>query len=487
MGLANIVTLLRIVLLPVIIFFILQETMVASLAAIFLLLLAVISDILDGYLARKRKEVTKVGSFLDPVADKIMIYALLFLYLLRGSFWWFPFLLFVIRDLVVVAIRWLASQEDVIISEEVYRRMITYTRFALLFSLLFTDFFLFRGQLYGMTIAGQVTFILTLLSMFLAVLSILYHVWTYVKGLHLRRKVGKEIEKKPMIIIANPKSSAYRNVYRRHLLNIFAKRRGASILYLPKSKDMYQGLSKQLKPYPHLIIAGGDGSFESALNYAPFQRKSLGFFPLGSGNAFYSYFYKGKRFEYLRSRFQFRETEIDVLELEWNHRTIETMFLSIGVDAEVIHYRSTGKLGFLWYLISSLNVAFKVKSDYKLKCTVDRKKYRFQHCVNFTLAKIPYYGFALRSLVGEVNPNDGKVYGVAVVNTHSKIWNKAVRVLGLLLAAMNLEKSPLLSLKGERIVVESETPFPIQAGGEFLGYATRMAIRVKRRQKVLLI
>ncbi len=487
MSLANIITLSRVALLPFIIFLILQETTVSSLAAIFLLFLAMVSDIVDGYLARKRREVTKVGSFLDPVADKILIYTLLLMYFLLGSFGIFPFLFFIFRDVVVLVIRWLAAQDDVVIPEEQYRRGITYSRFALLFSLSLTDFFLYGDLLSWMTIAEQAVLLFTSLSVLLAAFSVFHHLLAYGEGIHKRRQLGKEISTKPMIILANPKSSAYRNVYRRHLMKVFAKRRGASILYLPKSKDMYKGMATPLKPYPHLIIAGGDGSFESALNYAPFRHKSLGFFPLGSGNAFYSYFYKGKRFEYLRSRFQFREAELDVLEMAWDNCAIETTFLSIGVDAEVMRLRKPGKLGLLWYVAAAVKAAFQLHPEYNLICRVGSRRYSFLNCVNITLGKVPYYGFALRSLVGKVQPSDEYIYGAAIVNTHAARWNKAVRVLGLVLAAMNLERSPLLSLRGKKFVIESKTPFPIQAGGEFLGYTTHLAVRVKRKQKVLLI
>ena len=54
-----------------------------------------------------------------------------------------------------------------------------------------------------------------------------------------------------------------------------------------------------------------------------------------------------------------------------------------------------------------------------------------------TLAKIPYFGFGLRSLLGKVDPTDGKVYGSMVVNSHPKISNKLVRLWALLFANFN--------------------------------------------------
>lgn len=487
MSLANIITLFRVATVPIILYLLFQESATASIIAIILLMLAVLSDTLDGYFARKRKEATRRGSFLDPFADKILIYGLLLAFFLQGLFWLWIIFLFLCRDGIVIIIRWIATRDDVHIPEEKYKKVMSISLFGILFSLMFYHIFSYQYYLSGMQITWVISMIFTLLSIFLAFISILKHILKYARGVYNRRKSGKAIPPGKIIILANRKSSGYNDGYRRRLLRVFAKRRKALLHYLPHTTNMYSGISAVVKNTGHIIIAGGDGSFESALNYIPFQQKSVGFFPLGSGNAFYSYFYKGKRFEYLRSRFPFREMELDILEITFNQRKIQTTFLSIGYDAEVIHYRPQGKLGLFWYMISSLQVAFKVKAQYALKCMADRKKYVFPHCVNLTLAKVPYHGFALRSIVGDVKPDDGKTYGAALVNTHAAVWNKAVRGMGLVMAAMNLNRPPIVSLKGEIITVSSEQPFPVQAGGEFLGYTPELKVRVARKQKVLVI
>ena len=87
MSLANIITLFRLAIVPVIFYLIFQETIIASIIALVLLMLAVLSDILDGSLARKRKEVTRLGSLLDPFVDKILMYSLLFAFSLHNLFW----------------------------------------------------------------------------------------------------------------------------------------------------------------------------------------------------------------------------------------------------------------------------------------------------------------------------------------------------------------------------------------------------------------
>jgi len=67
--LPNLLTLLRIFLLPFIVVFIVEGQ---RLAALFLFIVSSITDFLDGYIARKRKSITSLGILLDPIADKLL-------------------------------------------------------------------------------------------------------------------------------------------------------------------------------------------------------------------------------------------------------------------------------------------------------------------------------------------------------------------------------------------------------------------------------
>jgi CDP-diacylglycerol---glycerol-3-phosphate 3-phosphatidyltransferase len=491
MNLANITTLFRIAILPVIIYLIYIENVTAYIWAFLLLMAAVLSDVLDGYLARKRNEVTKVGSFLDPFSDKLFTVAILFVFYLRDEFWLLAFAMFIARDLIVAGIRWYASQDDVELNRWLPGKVVTNVQFLVVASLIVKNLLFYDGMAsFGlMLVADMAVFWLTFIAVVIAIISMVQYAILYVNGLNERIKRGKKLKRERMVILANKRSRGYRDNYRRRLLKRFAERRSMRVQFLPNRRKMYKGIGKNATNADQIIIAGGDGSFEGALNYKPFHKKSLGFFPLGAGNAFYSYFYRGKRFEYLRSRFNFNETDLDILEMEWDKGKTQTTFMTIGVDAEVMRLSQIDRTqhGLFDYIKGSWRAIFKIKANYELKCTVDSKKYNLDNCVNFTIAKIPYYGFNIRSLVGKVNPDDGKVYGLAIVNAHSIFLNKALRIWALLLSALHMNKSPLLPLKGKKFTVKSEVPFPIQAGGEFLGYTNWLKIKVVRKQKVLVI
>ena len=75
LNLANRLTLARIFMLPLLVLFLLQGSPSAHLAAGTLFILAALTDWLDGYLARKRGQITPLGEILDPVADKLLITA----------------------------------------------------------------------------------------------------------------------------------------------------------------------------------------------------------------------------------------------------------------------------------------------------------------------------------------------------------------------------------------------------------------------------
>ena len=93
MNLPNSLTLARIFLVPLLVAALLQESIVLhwqgavitnDLVALIIFWLAAATDLLDGYLARRWKQVTTIGTLLDPIADKIMIAAVILVLSAQG-------------------------------------------------------------------------------------------------------------------------------------------------------------------------------------------------------------------------------------------------------------------------------------------------------------------------------------------------------------------------------------------------------------------
>lgn len=104
----NTLTIIRIVVTPVLLVLLLSGTFVGQLSALILFVLAAISDYLDGKLARVYKVGSRLGQFLDPFADKVLVlgtFAVL-AYLLPTQVPWWGVALIALRD---AGVTWLRS------------------------------------------------------------------------------------------------------------------------------------------------------------------------------------------------------------------------------------------------------------------------------------------------------------------------------------------------------------------------------------------
>ncbi len=73
MTIANVITVFRIMLVPVFLVFLLTKMPNSEVIAFIIFCLAAISDGVDGFIARKFNQISEVGKFLDPLADKLLI------------------------------------------------------------------------------------------------------------------------------------------------------------------------------------------------------------------------------------------------------------------------------------------------------------------------------------------------------------------------------------------------------------------------------
>jgi len=128
-NLPNRLTLLRILLIPVILLFLIPlpdwpscqpwNEFIATtgrLIAFLLFAIASITDLVDGQIARKRNLVTTLGQFLDPIADKMLVVSVLIALVQLGRVHALVTIIVIIREFVITGIRLIAAEQGLVIA-----------------------------------------------------------------------------------------------------------------------------------------------------------------------------------------------------------------------------------------------------------------------------------------------------------------------------------------------------------------------------------
>jgi len=117
-NLPNFLTLVRICLIPVFVVVFLAPTPDRSLVAAVIFTVAAVTDLLDGYIARRTGQITKLGKLLDPIADKLLVLSALILLVNVDRVSALVALLIIARELAVTGVRAIAAGERLIIAAE---------------------------------------------------------------------------------------------------------------------------------------------------------------------------------------------------------------------------------------------------------------------------------------------------------------------------------------------------------------------------------
>lgn len=118
-NLPNLLTVTRILLIPVFVMLFVEPTPDRSLAAAIIFVIAAVTDLLDGYLARRTGQITKLGRLLDPIADKLLVLSALILLVQIDRVTALVAILIIAREVAVTGVRAIAAAEGMIMSAEV--------------------------------------------------------------------------------------------------------------------------------------------------------------------------------------------------------------------------------------------------------------------------------------------------------------------------------------------------------------------------------
>ena len=116
MTLPNILTCIRVLLIPVFLVLAYQDSPACGIAALIVYVAACITDYVDGHLARKNNQVTNFGKFMDPVADKLLVMAALLLFVEDGTIPAWAAAIILGREFIVSALRMVAASSCLVIA-----------------------------------------------------------------------------------------------------------------------------------------------------------------------------------------------------------------------------------------------------------------------------------------------------------------------------------------------------------------------------------
>lgn len=137
MNIPNQLTTLRVILIPVFMFFYTSNFTAGNVIAAIVFIVASLTDFLDGLLARKWNLVTNFGKIMDPFADKLLVLTALIYLAISGIIPGWPVIIIIGRELLVTSLRALAADNGIILAARNLGKFKTVSQmFAIIFLIL---------------------------------------------------------------------------------------------------------------------------------------------------------------------------------------------------------------------------------------------------------------------------------------------------------------------------------------------------------------
>ncbi|MDO5396649.1 MAG: CDP-diacylglycerol--glycerol-3-phosphate 3-phosphatidyltransferase [bacterium] len=130
MNLANKLTLLRVVLVPVFMALLLTEGTGFQIAALAVFVIASLTDMLDGQIARRYNQMTTFGKFADPLADKMLTTAAFLVFMEQGIINSWALIIILVREFAVSGVRLAAVAEGKVIAASFFGKFKTVAQMA---------------------------------------------------------------------------------------------------------------------------------------------------------------------------------------------------------------------------------------------------------------------------------------------------------------------------------------------------------------------
>ncbi|MEA5038676.1 MAG: CDP-diacylglycerol--glycerol-3-phosphate 3-phosphatidyltransferase [Clostridiaceae bacterium] len=136
MTIPNILTMIRVLLIPVFMFCAVDGSALTDWLAVVIFCVASFTDFVDGYLARKYNQITNFGKFMDPLADKLLVMSALLIFVERGTVPAWAAVVILGREFTVTSLRMVAAAEGKVIAANYWGKAKTLTTMICLILLL---------------------------------------------------------------------------------------------------------------------------------------------------------------------------------------------------------------------------------------------------------------------------------------------------------------------------------------------------------------
>ncbi len=189
LNLPNLLTMGRVVMIPVVLWLMWQETRWANFWATMAYSAAAVTDFVDGYLARRMGLTSVLGKFLDPLADKLIVLATLVLMVEIGHVPAWPVIIIAARELSITALRTIAISEGVVIAASRGGKDKTAVQMVALVALILHDTYVLDWGFYKAAVdLNAVGLSLLYLSVFFAITSAGEYIGLFVAAVEAKEK-----------------------------------------------------------------------------------------------------------------------------------------------------------------------------------------------------------------------------------------------------------------------------------------------------------
>ncbi len=137
MNLPNKLTILRIIMVPFFVFFMLTDLVEGSKwIALVLFVIASLTDLLDGKIARKYHLVTNFGKFMDPLADKLLVCSAMICLIETGQLASWVVIIIISREFIISGFRLVAADSGIVIAASYWGKFKTVFQMAMIIVLI---------------------------------------------------------------------------------------------------------------------------------------------------------------------------------------------------------------------------------------------------------------------------------------------------------------------------------------------------------------